>query len=82
MKVSFKDNILSFDKGNIEKSEESFKKLRLIGALCNNASPKNDDDKKEFLGDPIEIALVYLTHQILSVQEIKLQYERIGEYTF
>lgn len=83
VKVSFKDNILSFDKGNIEKSEDAFKKLRLIGALCNNASPKNDDDKKEFLGDPIEIALVHLANASgSSVEELKLQYERIGEVPF
>ncbi len=83
VKVSFKDNILSFDKGNIEKSEEAFEKLILIGALCNNASQKNENDKKEFLGDPIEIALVHLANTSgSSVEEIKLQYERIGEIPF
>jgi Ca2+-transporting ATPase len=83
IKVSFKDNVLSFDKGNIEKSEEAFKKLRVIGALCNNASTKNDDDKQELLGDPIEIALVHLINSSgSSVDELKLEYERIGEMPF
>lgn len=83
VEVSFKDNILSFDKGNIEKSEEAFNKMRLIGALCNNASPKNDDDKDELLGDPIEIALVHLANSSgASADELKLEYERIGEMPF
>jgi len=82
VKVSFKDNILSFDKGKIEKSEDAFKKLRLIGALCNDASPKNENEK-EFLGDPIEIALVYLANTSgSSVKDLNLQYERIGEIPF
>lgn len=83
VEVDFKNNILSFDKGNIEKSEEAFNKMRLIGALCNNASLKNEDDKKEFLGDPIEIALVYLANSSGSpVEELQAQYERIGEIPF
>ena len=58
-------------------------KLRLIGALCNNASPKNDGDKKELLGDPIEIALVHLVNTSgSSVDELKIQYERISEMPF
>jgi P-type Ca2+ transporter type 2C len=83
VKVGIKDNVLSFDKGNIEKSEEAFQKLRLIGALCNNASPKNGDDKKELLGDPIEIALVHLANASgSSAEELKVQYERIDEKPF
>jgi len=83
VQVSFKDNILTFDKDNIEKSEEAFKKLRIIGALCNNASPKNDDDKKKLMGDPIEIALVHLVNTSgSSVEDIKSDYERIGEMPF
>ena len=39
--------------------------------------------KKEFLGDPIEIALVHLANTSgSSVEELKLQYERIGEIPF
>lgn len=83
VKVAIKDNVLSFDKGAIEKSEEAFQKMKLIGALCNNASPKNDGDKKELLGDPIEIALVHLANASGSpVEELKAQYERIGEVPF
>lgn len=83
VKVSIKDNVLSFVDGKIEKSEEAFQKLRLIGALCNNAIHKNDDTKAEIIGDPIEIALINLTNASgVSVEELKAQYERIGEIPF
>lgn len=83
VKVRFKNNILSFEKGKLEKSEDAFKKLRIIGALCNNATFNNGVDKKELLGDPIEIALINLVKASgLSVEELKVQYERIGEMPF
>ena len=83
VKVAIKDNVLSFVKGNIEKSEEAFQKLRLIGALCNNAIPTNSDDKADITGDPVEIALVNLANASgASVEELKAQYERIGEIPF
>jgi Ca2+-transporting ATPase len=83
LKVSIKDNILNFEKGNIEKSDAGFKQLRLTGALCNNAFTKNGDDNTELTGDPIEIALVHLANASgTSAKELKLQYERIGEVPF
>jgi len=81
--VDIKDNKVSFDEGNREKSEAAFNQLKLIGALCNNATPKNDDDKKKWLGDPIEVALVHLVNASgSSVDELKKQYERLGEMPF
>jgi Ca2+-transporting ATPase len=83
VKVTIKDNVLSFIEGNIEKSAEEFQKLLLIGALCNNASPKIDDVKAKWMGDPIEIALVHLANASgLSFEELKAQNERIGEMPF
>ena len=83
LKVSIENNALKFDKGKIEKSEKSFEKLRLVGALCNNASVKSEDDKKKLLGDPIEIALVNLANASgTSAEELKGQYERIAEIPF
>jgi Ca2+-transporting ATPase len=80
---NIKDNALSFDKGNLEKSEEAFQKLRLIGALCNNTTSKKSDDKAALTGDPIEIALIHLTNASgAAAEELKLQYERIGEIPF
>lgn len=83
VKVSIKENVLTFIDGKIEKSEEAFQKLRLIGALCNNATHKNDDTKAEIIGDPIEIALINLTNASgTSIEELKSQHERIGEIPF
>jgi Ca2+-transporting ATPase len=83
LKVSIKDNVLYFEKGNIEKNDAGFKQLRLTGALCNNSFAKNGDDNTELTGDPIEIALVQLANASgTTAQELKLQYERIGEIPF
>lgn len=83
VKVEIKDNKLNFDTGNIEKNEEAFQKLRLIGALCNNAPQKEDGEKSVFTGDPIEIALVDLANASgTSAEELKTEYERIGEMPF
>ena len=83
LKVSIKKNVLKFEKGKIEKSEENFQKLRLIGALCNNATAKPEDKKKKLLGDPIEIALVHLTDASGdSAEKVKGQYKRIAEVPF
>ncbi len=83
LKVSIKDNILNFEKGNIEKSDAGFKKLRLTGVLCNNTFTKNGDDNTELTGDPIEIALVHLANASgTTAKVLELQYERIGEMPF
>lgn len=83
VKVSINDTILHFENGKIEKSDANFKQLKLIGVLCNNAIPKNDDDNTELSGDPIEIALVQFANTSgTAAKELKLQYERIGEMPF
>ena len=82
-KVIIENNTLRFDKEKLEKSEEGYQKLRLIGALCNNVSAKNGDDKTKLTGDPIEIALVHLADASgTSTEELKAQHERIGEVPF
>lgn len=82
VKVEIKDNSLVLEK-EVSESEEAFQKLRLIGALCNNAAPKNGDNNAELIGDPIEIALVNLANASgSSVEELKTKYERISEIPF
>lgn len=83
VKVSNKDNVLSFENGDIYKSKEAFHKLRLVGALCNNAYTKGENGETELMGDPIEIALLHLANSSgTSSDELKAQFERIDETPF
>jgi Ca2+-transporting ATPase len=81
-KVSIEKEILVFKDGAIEKSQQNFEKLRLVGALCNDASFKKAG-KKDLIGDPIDIALIQFANASdLNTDEIKTQYERISEMPF
>ena len=70
-KVRIDNTTLLFEDGEIEKSQENFEKLKLVGALCNDASLKKEAQKKA-LGDPIEIAMGY------KHQSIRRQGEKYG----
>ena len=81
-KVSIEKDILVFKDGAIEKSQQNFEKLRLVGALCNDASIKKAG-KKDLIGDPIDIALIQFANASdLKTDEIKTQFERISEVPF
>lgn len=83
VKVAINDRVLNFVEGDFEKVDAEFQKLILIGALCNNASPKESDDKTVWMGDPIEIALVHLAEASGSkTEELSLKHERIAEIPF
>ncbi|MBK8787071.1 MAG: cation-translocating P-type ATPase [Chitinophagaceae bacterium] len=83
IKVTIEKNVLKYEKGNIEKSKNNFEKIILIGALCNNAASKQDDGKKKLLGDPIEIALLYLADASgTTANALKDTHERISEMPF
>lgn len=83
LKVSIHKTKLIFEEGTIELSEEAFEKLRLIAALCNNASPKDSRNKKKRLGDPIEIALIHFTDVSgIAAEKLKRQYPRMDEEPF
>lgn len=83
LKVSIDNNTLNFENEEIKKSQENFEKLRLIGALCNDASMKTEKDKKKVVGDPIEIALIQLVNASGSpAKELKNEYERLAEQPF
>ena len=83
LKVHIKNDTLIFDDGEVKNSQENFEKLKLIGALCNNATVKKAKTKKKFLGDPIEIALIHLANTTgSSADDFHADYERIGEVPF
>ncbi len=82
-KVSIEYNTLKFADGAIEKSKKNFEKLKLIGALCNDASLLPADAKKKAVGDPIEIALLQLANTSgTTVEALQTQHERIAEVPF
>jgi P-type Ca2+ transporter type 2C len=83
IKVTIENNALNYGEGSIEKSKNNIEKIILIGALCNNAAPKHDEDKKKLLGDPIEIALIHVADASgTTADKLKAEYERISEMPF
>lgn len=83
IKVRIENKELKFENGQITTSKENFEQLKLIGVLCNNAAPKNAEEKDILLGDPIEIALIHLSNTSgKTAEDIKKQYERIAEMPF
>ncbi len=83
IKVSIENNSLKYGDGSIEESKNNVEKLILIGALCNNASAKQEQEKMKLLGDPIEIALIHLADASGSTADkLKAGYQRIAEMPF
>lgn len=83
LKVHIEKGTLIFDDGELKHSKENFEKLKRIGALCNDATVKKSKEKKKVLGDPVEIALIYLANTSgSSAEDFKKQYERIAEVPF
>jgi Ca2+-transporting ATPase len=81
-KVSIEKDVLVFKDGAIEKSQINFEKLRLVGALCNDASLKKAG-KKELIGDPIEIALIQFANASgFKASELIAQFGRLEEEPF
>ena len=84
--VKIDNNTLSYPDKQIEKSKENFEKMRLVGALCNNApleQQEQKDDQKPAAGDPIDIALILLANVSgTSAKDLQGQFERIGEVPF
>ena len=84
--VKIDNNTLSYPDKQIEKSKDNFEKMRLIGALCNNAPTENieeKDEKKIASGDPIDIALILLANVSgTPAKDLHAQFERIGEVPF
>lgn len=82
-KVSIKNKALLFENGAQAPNDSAFQKLRLIAALCNDATKAKENAKTELLGDPIEIALVHFTNASGNQQhEILAEYPRIAEVPF
>ncbi len=67
----------------IIKNKAAFKKVLLISTLCNDASSKQEENKKKYLGDPIEIALLkFANTSKINVADSNASYPRIAEEPF
>ena len=83
LKVSIENSVLKFKQGEVQKNKVSFDKLKIVGALCNNAISEINGKKEKSLGDPVEIALLHLANTSeISLDEIHKKYQRIGEVPF
>ena len=83
VKASIENNVLKFQENEIQKSTLNFEKLKIVGALCNNASSEIKGKKENTLGDPVEIALLHLANTSeISLDEVHKKYQRIGEIPF
>lgn len=85
--VKIENNTLTFPDKQIEKSHENFKKMKLVGALCNDAPTGNQEqeiDKKNLpIGDPIDIALIHLANTTnTKAKDLQAQFERLDEVPF
>lgn len=81
--VTTEKNIIHVNLEEIKKSEQNFDKLKLIGALCNNASEKTSNSKTKLAGDPIEIALLHFANSFGdSAEKLKKEYKRVEEIPF
>jgi P-type Ca2+ transporter type 2C len=82
VKVSIENNSLKFLNGEIT-NKESFALLKIVGALCNNATTETKGKKEKTLGDPVEIALLHLANTSeISLEEVHKKYPRMGEIPF
>ncbi|ADV50214.1 ATPase, P-type (transporting), HAD superfamily, subfamily IC [Cellulophaga algicola DSM 14237] len=67
----------------INKNKGAYEKLILISILCNNAASEQKENKKKYLGDPIEIALLqFVNTSKVNVEAINATYPRIAEEPF
>jgi P-type Ca2+ transporter type 2C len=82
IKVSIENDAIKFLDGEIG-NKENFDKIKIVGALCNNASAEMKGKKDKIFGDPVEIALLHLANTSeVSPDEIHDIYPRIGEIPF
>lgn len=83
VKISIENKVLKFQENELQKSTINFEQLKIVGALCNNASSEIKGKKEKTLGDPVEIALLHLANTSeISLDEIHEKYQRIGEIPF
>ncbi|MBK9737581.1 MAG: cation-translocating P-type ATPase [Saprospiraceae bacterium] len=83
VRVSIENQSLKFDDGDIIHSHHNFELLKIVAALCNNASFSMASKKEKAIGDPVEISLLRLANTSgLSYHDVQKKYKRVGEIPF
>lgn len=84
VKLAIANNKVEFEEGTIKSDDPNFQKVKIIGAICNNAYLKSETKgRKNHLGDPLEIALLNLANATdTPAIELQEQFERIVEIPF
>jgi len=83
IRANIKDNEIIFLDGLELKSTQNYERIKLVAALCNNASIHKGKMKEKALGDPVEIALLHLANTSeQDYQGTQQKYERVGEIPF
>lgn len=77
------DNNVDDSSSKIIKNKTAFETLLIIATLCNNAITKKEKKKQNYLGDPIEIALLqFVSSTKKKPTDISKSYPRVAEEPF
>ncbi len=83
VQATIEDKVLKFNGDDIKHSQQNFELIKVVGALCNNASVNQGKKKEKALGDPVEIALLHLANTSdQNYLDVQKKYERVGEVPF
>jgi Ca2+-transporting ATPase len=83
IRASIQDTKITFLDEAALKSTQNYERIKLVAALCNNATINKGKKKEKALGDPVEIALLHLANTAdPDYQSIQQQYKRVGEIPF
>lgn len=83
IRASIQDSKITFLDDIALKSTQNYERIKLVAALCNNATVHMGKKKEKALGDPVEIALLHLANTSdQDYQAIQKKYVRVGEIPF
>ncbi len=83
IRANIKDKEINFLDGAKIVHTQNYEGIKLVAALCNNATINKGKKKEKALGDPVEIALLHLANTSeMDYQAIQQKYERVEEIPF
>jgi Ca2+-transporting ATPase len=83
IRASIQEKEITFLDGATLVHTQNYERIKLVAALCNNATIHMGKKKEKALGDPVEIALLHLANTSDDdFQSIQQKYERIEEIPF